>query len=167
MKEYNLNNITKYVISKGAFTNEEGSYLFEKFRVAKASGVDDNLNLYRTLLITGYFGVIKYVISKFFHGIHGDDYIQIGLIGLIKGIDSYAPSKTVLTTYLTHCVYNEIGSYLRVQNKKIKPDSLEEMFDYYDDGCFVDNLKDPDDFCEEILENEKINTMLKFLTHFN
>ena len=43
-----------------------------------------------------------------------NDLISIGTIGLIKGINSFNPSKSVkLSTYVSRCIDNEILMFLR------------------------------------------------------
>ncbi len=45
--------------------------------------------------------------------IHDDDVIQSGYIGLWKAITTYDDKKYAFSTYAYHCIYNEIGMYLR------------------------------------------------------
>lgn len=55
-------------------------------------------------------------------GVDDDDLISIGTIGLIKGINTFNPSKGVkLTSYAARCIDNEILMYLR-SIKKSKRD---------------------------------------------
>ncbi len=44
-----------------------------------------------------------------------EDYIQIGSIGMIKGIRTFDPNKGRMNTYLGTCIKNEILNYLRSQ----------------------------------------------------
>ena len=168
VKDYNIPIITREILSKGGLEKQEAIYIFEKFHMLKTAGVDDEVNLYRTLLISCYYGTIRFVLAKYYPDLVDEDFVQIGLIGLIKGIDKFDISKDVSPlTFLVKCIFNEIGMYLRVQNKKIKPISLESFVNNEDNLTLQDVLKDKEYFREEVLDNEKLKTMLKLLKHFS
>ena len=101
-----------------------------------------------------------------------DDLISIGTIGLIKGIDTYKPSKnTRITTYAARCIQNEILMYYRASKKEISEFSLNDLIGYDKEGNeinLVDVLKtDEEDVVEKINTNdliEKLNKYLKVLT---
>ena len=63
--------------------------------------------------------LVAHVCKKYNNtNIDQDDLISIGSIGLIKGINSYNPEKSIkLSTYISKCIDNEILMYLR-SNKK-------------------------------------------------
>ena len=79
-----------------------------------------------------------------------DDLISIGTIGLIKGINSFEPSKNVkLSTYVSRCIDNEILMHLRSTKKLGAEVSLEDPIG-----------KDKDDnvvTLQDILENNERN----------
>ncbi len=101
-----------------------------------------------------------------------DDLISIGTIGLIKGIDTYKPSKnTRITTYAARCIQNEILMHYRASKKEISEFSLNDLIGYDKEGNeinLVDVLKtDEEDVVEKINTNdliEKLNKYLKVLT---
>ena len=64
----------------------------------------------RSKLITHNLRLVAHIVKKYeTKGTSADDLISIGTIGLIKGIDSYRPSKGVkLTTYAAKCAENAI-----------------------------------------------------------
>ena len=76
--------------------------------------------------------------------------ISIGTIGLIKGINSFEPSKNVkLSTYVSRCIDNEILMYLRSIKKIGAEVSLEDSIG-----------KDKDDnvvTLQDVLENNEKN----------
>ena len=87
-----------------------------------------------------------------------DDLISIGTIGLVKGIDSYKPSKkTRLTTYAARCIENEILMYYRNDKKNSKNVSIEGSIGFDKEGneiTFLDILKTPNpDFALDIHKN--------------
>ena len=59
-----------------------------------------------------------------------DDLISIGTIGLIKGVNTYAPDRGVkLATYASRCIENEILMYLRANRKRANELSLSEALE--------------------------------------
>ena len=81
----------------------------------------------RKMLIEHNLRLVVYLAKKFENtGICVEDLISIGTIGLIKGINTFNPSKKIkLATYASRCIENEILMYLR-RNNKVK---LEVSFD--------------------------------------
>lgn len=77
----------------------------------------------RNLLIERNLRLVAHVCKKYSStNIEQDDLISIGTIGLIKGINSFEPSKNVrLATYVSRCIDNEILMFLR-SNKKTQSD---------------------------------------------
>ena len=76
-------------------------------------------------------------IAKKFEGTseEQDDFISIGTIGLIKGINTFKPDKKVkLATYAARCVENEILMHLRAQKKHKCEVSLNEPIGTDHDG---------------------------------
>lgn len=88
---------------------------------------------------------------------HEDDYIQSGLIGLMKAFRSYDISKGVLFyTYALQCIKTEIRNYFRKHvNKSIVMVSLDEpIVDSMSedrDSTYYDKLS-VEDFSEELIE---------------
>ena len=103
----------------------------------------------RNLLIERNLRLVAHVCKKYANtNIDQDDLISIGTIGLIKGIKSFKPEKSVrLSTYVSRCIDNEILMYLR-SIKKLNA----EVF-------LNDTIgKDKDDnivTLEEVLENDE------------
>ena len=69
----------------------------------------------RDRLIEHNLRLVVYIARKFENtGIHMEDLISIGTIGLIKAIETYnLEKKTKLATYASRCIENEILMYLR------------------------------------------------------
>ena len=89
-----------------------------------------------------------------------DDLISIGTIGLVKGIDSYKPSKkTRLTTYAARCIENEILMYFRSNKKHLNNVSLNEPIGFDKDGneiSLIDVLKaENKDIVEELKQKKR------------
>ena len=105
----------------------------------------------RNILIEKNLRLVAHVCKKYSStNIDLDDLISIGTIGLIKGINSFDPSKSVkLSTYVSRCIDNEILMFLR-SNKKLGAEVfLEDPIG-----------KDKDDntvTLQEVLENDEKN----------
>ena len=88
----------------------------EKMYVKKMREGDQDA---KNILIEHNLRLVAHVCKKYNNtNIDQDDLISIGSIGLIKGINSYNPEKSIkLSTYISKCIDNEILMYLR-SNKK-------------------------------------------------
>ena len=66
----------------------------------------------REVLIERNLRLVAHIIKKYYtQGHDQDDLIQIGSVGLIKGISTYKPEKKVrLATYASRCIENAIGA---------------------------------------------------------
>lgn len=73
----------------------------------------------RNILIERNLRLVAHVSKKYVTtNIDQDDLISIGTIGLIKGINSFNPSKNIrLATYAARCIENEILMFLRSSKK--------------------------------------------------
>ncbi len=69
----------------------------------------------RNRLIEHNLRLVAYIARRFENtGIHIEDLISIGTIGLIKAVGTYQPAKSIkLATYASRCIENEILMYLR------------------------------------------------------
>ena len=69
----------------------------------------------RNLLIEHNLRLVAYIARRFENtGIHIEDLISIGTIGLIKAVGTYQPAKAIkLATYASRCIENEILMFLR------------------------------------------------------
>lgn len=116
----------------------------------------------RNMLIEYNFCLVVYIVKKFENiGEDVEDLIFIGIIGLIKGIESYFVGKGIkLVMYVVWCIENEIFMYLCVL-KKIKKDVF-----FYDligqdkegnEISLIDVLK---------LENEDVIDIIQFNMEF-
>ena len=105
----------------------------------------------RNILIERNLRLVAHVAKKYSNSkVDQDDLISIGSIGLIKGINSFNPSKSVkLSTYVSRCIDNEILMFLRSTKKLGAEVFLEDPIG-----------KDKDDntvTLQEVLENNEKN----------
>ena len=105
----------------------------------------------RNILIERNLRLVAHVCKKYAScKVEQDDLISIGTIGLIKGINSFKPTKNVkLSTYVSRCIDNEILMHLRATKKISAEVSLEDPIG-----------KDKDDntvTLQDVLENSERN----------
>ncbi|UOF89165.1 RNA polymerase sporulation sigma factor SigE [Fodinisporobacter ferrooxydans] len=109
-------------------TREEEEYLLDKL----PSG-DEAI---RSILIERNLRLVVYIARKFENtGIHIEDLVSIGTIGLIKAVNTFDPEKKIkLATYASRCIENEILMYLRRNNKIRSEVSFDEPLNVDWDG---------------------------------
>ena len=109
----------------------------------------------RNILIERNLRLVAHVCKKYASTkVEQDDLISIGTIGLIKGINSFKPSKNVkLSTYVSRCIDNEILMHLRSVKKIGAEVSLEDTIGKDKDDNTV-TLQDVLDNSEKNIEEE-------------
>src|SRR5699024_2176500 len=82
----------------------------------------------RATLIEHNLRLVVYIARKFENtGIHIEDLVSSGSIGLIKAVNTFNPEKKIkLATYATRFIQNEILMYIRKNNRMKKEVSLDE-----------------------------------------
>ncbi len=78
-----------------------------------------------------------HIAKKYAKGRDLDDFISIGTIGLIKGVNTFDTNKGKLSSYLAKCAENEILMYLRASKKQEAEISLYEALGEDKDGNSV------------------------------
>lgn len=123
----------------------------------------------RNILIEHNLRLVAHIVKKYdTNKTDIDDLISIGIIGLIKAIDSYKPDKNIkLATYASRCIDNEILMHFRNDKKNSKNISIEESIGYDKDGneiTFLEILKTPKpDFLEDIHVQNNIESLKKYI----
>ena len=92
--------------------------------IARMDAGDESV---RRTLIERNLRLVAYIARRFENtGIHIEDLISIGTIGLIKAVNTYRSDKNIkLATYASRCIENEILMHLR----KTAPQKSEVSFD--------------------------------------
>lgn len=90
----------------------------------------------RSMLIERNLRLVVYIARKFENtGIHIEDLVSIGAIGLIKAVNTFDPEKKIkLATYASRCIENEILMYLRRNSKTRTEVSFDEPLNIDWDG---------------------------------
>ena len=146
------------------FTREEEADAIKKM----AEGSEEA----RKELITHNLRLVSHIARKYMVPGYGqDDLISIGVIGLIKAVNSYKPeSGTALGTYAARCIENEILMTLRASKKRRGDVSLQDPIGTDGEGndiTFMDVLgTDPDALEDEVIRRvtlEKVRRVLHAL----
>ena len=122
----------------------------------------------RNKLIEHNLRLVSHIAKKYNSKYENDDLISIGIIGLIKGIDSFSNEKgTKLTTYAAKCIENEILMHFRNEKKNMNNISIDEKIGFDKDGNeieLIDVIKTPDlDYIENINFKDNLNSLLKYI----
>ena len=109
-------------------THDEEVYLISRY-----SENDDGV---KSVLIERNLRLVVYIARRFENtGIHIEDLISIGTIGLIKAINTYKPDKNIkLATYASRCIENEILMFLRKNSGRRAEVSIDEPLNTDYDG---------------------------------
>ena len=123
------------------------------------SGQEEKLKEIKSILIERNLRLVVYIARKFENtGIHMEDLISIGTIGLIKSINTFNPTKKIkLATYASRCIENEILMFLRRTNKLKTEVSIDEPLNVDWDGnelLLSDILGTDEDIIYRDLEDE-------------
>ncbi|GAA0460655.1 RNA polymerase sporulation sigma factor SigE [Alkalibacillus silvisoli] len=119
----------------------------------------------KSMLIEHNLRLVVYIAKKFENtGIHIEDLISIGSIGLIKAVNTFNPEKKIkLATYASRCIENEILMYLRRNNKRKTEVSFDEPLNVDWDGnelLLSDVLGTEEDIITKDLESYVDKTLL-------
>ena len=157
-----------YITGKSEFPKQLPRQEEEALIARMLDGDDDA----RQSLITHNLRLVSHIARKYTVPGHGaDDLISIGVIGLIKAVNSYKPhAGTALGTYAARCIENEILMTLRASRKYRGDVSLQDSVGTDGEGndiTYMDILgTDPDDLENAVIRRvtlEKVHQVLSSL----
>ena len=127
---------------------------------------EEKIKEVKSVLIERNLRLVVYIARKFENtGIHMEDLISIGTIGLIKSINTFKPCKKIkLATYASRCIENEILMFLRRTNKLKTEVSIDEPLNVDWDGnelLLSDILGTEPDIIYRNIEEEVDKKLLK------
>ena len=123
----------------------------------------------RNKLIEHNLRLVAHIVKKYDTKlVDSDDLISIGTIVLIKGVDTFTPTKNVkITTYCARCIENEILMYFRKNNKYSKDISINEAVGFDKDGneISIEDIIQVDsiDFESDIDLKDNIKALYKYM----
>lgn len=139
----------------------------EEALIARMAEGDDNA---RQCLITHNLRLVSHIARKYtVPGYGQDDLISIGVIGLIKAVNSYkAASGTALGTYAARCIENEILMTLRASRKYRGDVSLQDSVGTDGEGndiTYMDILgTEPDEVDNAVIRRVTLEKVHQVLT---
>ena len=139
----------------------------EEALIARMLEGDENA---RQLLITHNLRLVSHIARKYtVPGYGQDDLISIGVIGLIKAVNSYkAASGTTLGTYAARCIENEILMTLRASRKYRGDVSLQDSVGTDGEGndiTYMDILgTEPDEVDNAVIRRVTLERVQQVLT---
>lgn len=122
----------------------------------------------RDYIINSNIRLVIYIVNKNFINTtyDTDELISVGLLGLIKAVDTFDISKNFeFATYASRCISNEILMFMRKGKKSEKTSSLEDVIGYDSDGKglkIADLVCDSKDFTADY-ENKEIYAQIRGL----
>ena len=135
----------------------------ECFKLARSGNEDA-----RQKLILHNLRLVSHIVRKYYSTApDGEDLISIGVIGLVKAIDTFKiESGTRFATYGARCIQNEKLMYIRAQKKKSAEISINETIDVDRDGnplTYMDVISTNDDLGEDLDRKTQIERALRLV----
>ena len=109
----------------------------------------------RNILVEHNLRLVAHIVKKYYTGTNDyDDLLSVGVVGLIKAINTFDATKTQrLSSYASICIQNEILMMFRNNKKAQQEISLSESVDSDKDGnnlVLMDVIAVDDDIVEKI-----------------
>ena len=109
----------------------------------------------KDILIERNLRLVAHIAKKYYSDNRdNEDLISIGIIGLIKAVNTYNQDKgNRLVTYASKCIENELLMMLRSEKKRNKEVSLSEPIGMDKEGNTISLI--------DVVENDDIDTLQK------
>lgn len=109
----------------------------------------------KDILVERNLRLVAHIAKKYYNdNRENEDLISIGIVGLIKAVNTYNPSKgNRLVTYASKCIENELLMMLRSERKRNKEVSLNEPIGMDKEGNTISLM--------DVVENDEIDTLDK------
>ncbi len=122
----------------------------------------------RNTLIEHNLRLVAHIAKKYSNDSNSEDLISVGIIGLIKGINTFNSEKSPkLSTYIARCIENEVLMVLRGAKKLNNEVSLDECIGTDKEGnalTFADIIPaDGVDIVEDISMKSDIKRLLRIM----
>lgn len=118
-------------------------------------------------IIKGNVSLVYYTLSKYFKNINAEDYMDLGLIGLIKAVDSFDLDKDIsFSAFSIRCIKNEILMELRKTNKTVSDVSLYDLVPCSSgtgDLDYMSFIPEPSDFIDELITSTSYTDIINDL----
>lgn len=160
-----------YISGNATFPKPLSADEEKKYLALYAGGDEDAKNI----LIEHNLRLVAHIAKKYADEKTLEDLISIGTIGLIKGINTFNPTKnSKLSTYISRCIENEVLMFLRSSKKQQSEVSLDDSIGTDREGnnmTFSDVLTaegaEVSDIIFSRLEAQKLYTAMKKVLNKN
>ena len=139
----------------------------ERANFLLAAGGDEDA---RQKLILHNLRLVSHVVRKYYASAQGadqEDLVSIGIIGLVKAVDSFNVENGVrFATYAARCIQNEILMHFRSRRKTQGEVSLSETIDVDRDGnplTYADVISYEDNIAEEVERKIRMQKAVRFV----
>ena len=122
----------------------------------------------RNILVEHNLRLVAHIAKKYSNEANNEDLISVGIIGLIKGINTFNPEKSSrLSSYASRCIENEVLMVLRGAKKHNNEVSLDERIGTDKEGnalTFADIIPaDTIDIVEELTAKADAKKLYKVM----
>lgn len=120
-------------------------------------------------LVKEYINLVYYAIGKMHLRYRLDELVDVGMIGLTRGINTFDKSRNIkLTTYLYACICNEIKRYLKVMSSAKRQGKVISLDTEIDDNTTLGELigEDPE-YDNNLINDEIMNRIIKRVSKLN
>lgn len=160
-----------YISGNATFPKPLSADEEKKYLALYAGGDEDAKNI----LIEHNLRLVAHIAKKYADEKTLEDLISIGTIGLIKGVNTFNPTKnSKLSTYISRCIENEVLMFLRSSKKQQSEVSLDDSIGTDREGnnmTFSDVLTaegaEVSDIIFSRLEAQKLYTAMKKVLNKN
>lgn len=117
-------------------------------------------------IVTDNINLIYHVLKKYGLYRNLDEYYDVGLIGLVKGVKSYDNSKGyAISTYLVKCITTEVLAYQRKTTTKKRGGGIKDISIYTpindEENELLDVIPSNENIEENIIKKEQLEMIYK------
>ena len=132
-------------------TSEEETYYLERYEAGELEA--------KNILIERNLRLVAHIVKKYIGtGREMDDLIAIGIVGLVKAVNTYSTDKgSRLGTYAARCIDNELLMLLRNERKRSREISLYEPIGTDKEGNEIRFMDVVEDNSENVLDRMMVD----------
>ena len=134
-----------------ALTSEEETYYLERYEAGELEA--------KNILIERNLRLVAHIVKKYIGtGREMDELIAIGIVGLVKAVNTYSADKgSRLGTYAARCIDNELLMLLRNERKRSREISLYEPIGTDKEGNEIRFMDVVEDNSENVLDRMMVD----------
>ena len=122
----------------------------------------------REKLILHNLRLVSHIVRKYYSSApDSEDLVSIGVIGLIKAVDTYKLESGIrFATYAARCIQNEILMHFRAQKKHTSEVSINETIDVDREGnplTYMDIISTTEDLGEDLDRKTQVEKVIRLV----